>query len=155
MSSGGVSPIIEDTSIPHSFTPSVDRPFEPIGVRSSHEEEMETGRNNERLTDEQVKALIANPEITISTRLQDLTDKENTRRETETEEIKIYNLSVKDIAYRTSDAVHDIMDDMLSYNSNDGWRGFLHIFTKSDRLMYIGILVLIFTILLLLIKTSD
>jgi chromatin segregation and condensation protein Rec8/ScpA/Scc1 (kleisin family) len=153
--SSGVSPIIDDTSIPNSFTNSVDRPFDPIGVRWLHEQEMQSGRNNERLSDEQVKALIENPEITQSTRLEDLTSEENARREREAEEIKIYNLSIKDIAHRTSDTVHDIMDDMLTYNNDDGWRGFLHIFTKSDRLMYIGILIIIFTVLLLLIKTSD
>lgn len=150
-----VSPIIEDTSIPSSFTPSVDRPFDPVGVRWMHEQEMQAGRNNERLSDEQVKQLIENPEITKSTRLQDLTDEENKRRQQETEEIKIYNLSVKDIAQRTSTTVHDIMDDVLDYNPDDGVRGFIHIFTRSDRLMYIGILTILLTIVLLLIKTSD
>lgn len=153
--SQGVSPILDDSSIPSSFTPSVDRPFDPVGVRWMHEQEMQAGRNNERLSQEQIKALIENPEITESTRLQDLTEKENARRENEAEEIKIYNLSMKDLAHRTSDTVHDIMDDMLTYNSEDGWRGFVHIFTKSDRLIYMGILVILFTVILLLIKTSD
>lgn len=150
-----VSPIIDDTSIPNSFTASVDRPFDPIGVRWMHEQEMQAGRNNERLSDEQVKQLIENPEITKSTRLRDLTDEENRRRTQESDEVKIYNLSVKDIAYRTSNTVHDVMDDVLDYNPDDGVRGFVHIFTRSDRLMYIGILVIVFTIILLLIKTSD
>ena len=149
-----MSPIIEDTSIPNSFTPSVERPFEQIGVRSALDEEHSFGRNNERLTDEQVKALIENPQITQSTRPQDMTTKENQKRQQENQEIKIYNLSVKQIAYRTSDTVHDIMDDMLQYNTEDGMRGFVHIFTKSDRLMYIGIIIIIFTIILLLIKTT-
>jgi chromatin segregation and condensation protein Rec8/ScpA/Scc1 (kleisin family) len=147
--------MIEDTSIPNSFTPSVDRPFDPVGVRWMHEQEMQAGRNNERLSDEQMKELIENPEITKSTRLRDMTEAENRRRMMEHEEVKIYNLSVKDIAHRTSDTVHDIMDDMLDFNPNDGVRGFVHIFTRSDRLMYIGVLVIIFTIILLLIKTTD
>ena len=46
------------------------------------------------------------------------------------------------------------MDDILDYNPDDGVRGFVHIFTQSDRLMYIGILVIVFTIVLLLIKAS-
>ena len=150
-----VNPIIEDTSIPSSFTPSVDRPFDPVGVRWMHEQDMNAGRNNERLTDEQVQELIKNPEITKSTRLKDLTDAENIRRIKEQEEIKIYNMTVKDIAYRTSDTVHNVMDDMLDFNPNDGVRGFLHIFTRSDRLMYMGILLVIFTVILLLIKTTD
>mgnify|MGYP000170973917 CR=1 FL=1 len=150
-----VAPIIDDTSIPSSFTPSVDRPFDPVGVRWLHEQEMQAGRNNERLSSEQIKQLIENPTITENTRLRDLTDEENRRRELESDEIKIYNLSVKDIAHRTGDTVHNIMDDMLDFNPDDGVRGFIHIFTRSDRLMYIGILVIIFTVILLLIKTTD
>lgn len=149
-----IKPIIQDTSIPSSFTTSVDRPFDPVGVRWLHEQDQIAGRNNERLSDEQVKALIKDPMITQSTRLKDLTDEENKRREQEFQQVKIYNLSVKDIAYRTSDTVHDIMDDVLGFNPDDGARGFIHIFTKSDRLMYIGIIVIIFTIILLLIKTT-
>lgn len=150
-----VTPIIEDTSIPSSFTPSVDRPFDPIGVRTLNLDKMQAGRNNERLSDEQIKALIENPMITQSTRLKDLTDDENKRRMEENEQIKIYNMSVKDIAHRTSNTVHSIMDDMLDYNPDDGVRGFIHIFTQSDRLIYVGILVVVFTIILLLIKTTD
>jgi len=150
-----VVPIIEDTSIPSSFTPSVERPFDPVGVRWMHDEEMQAGRNNERLNDEQVKELIQNPMITKSTRLKDLTDEENKRRMEENEQIKIYNMSVKDIAHRTSETVHGIMDDMLDYNPDDGLRGFVHIFTQADRLIYVGLLVIAFTIILLLIKTTD
>lgn len=153
--SNNVSPIIEDSSIPSSFTPSVDRPFDPVGVRWMHEQEMLAGRNNERLSDEQIKALIENPTITKSTRLRDLTEEENKRRMEEQESVKVYNLSVKDLAFRTSDTVHAVMDDMLDFNPDDGVRGFIDIFTRSDRLMYIGILVCIFTIILLLIKTTD
>lgn len=148
------SPIIEDSSIPSSFTSSVDRPFDPVGVRWLHEQDQIAGRNNERLTDEQVKELIENPKITKSTRLTDMTATENALREKEFQEVKIYNLSIKEIAHRTSDTVHEIMDDMLEYNTNDGVRGFIHIFTQSDRLMYMGIIVIAFTIILLLIKTS-
>ncbi len=150
-----VSPVTSDSSIPSSFTPSVDRPFEPIGVRTSNLDEIQAGRSNERLTDEQVKALIANPQLTQSTRLQDLSRSANAARAAEDEEIKIYNLSVKDIAYRTSDTVHNIMDDVLDYNTQDGVQGMLTIFTRGDRLIYIGILVIVFTIIMLLIKTTD
>jgi hypothetical protein len=150
-----VSPVVSDSSIPSSFTPSVDRPFEPIGVRTTNLDEINAGRSNERLTDEQVKALIANPQLTKSTRLQDMSKEANDARTAEDEDIKIYNLSVKDIAYRTSDTVHNIMDDMLDYNTQDGVRGFLTIFTRADRLIYIGILVIVFTIIMLLIKTTD
>ncbi len=146
---------IETSSIPKSFTASVDRPFEPIGKRWANLDNNITNRGNERLNDEQIKEILDNPQITTSTRLQRLTDNANTERNKEMDEEKIYNMSVKDLAYRTSDTVHNILDDIVTYNSEDGMRGFVHIFTKSDRLIYVGIIVIIFTILLLLIKTTD
>lgn len=150
-----VSPVISDSSIPSSFTTSVDRPFDPIGVRWMHEQEMQAGRSNERLSDEQVKELIKNPQISENTRLQELTNSENQKRSLESEGIKIYNMSVKDIAHRTSNTVHSILDDILDYDSRDGMRGMIDIFTRSDRLIYVGIIVILFTIILLLIKTTD
>lgn len=146
---------IESDSIPTSFTPSVDRPFDPIGKRTANLEDNITPRGNERLNDEQIKEIIDNPQITVSTRLQRLTDAANEARKREMEEEKIYNMSVKDLAYRTSDTVHNILDDIVVYNAEDGMRGFVHIFTKSDRMIYVGIIIIIFTILLLLIKTTD
>ena len=146
---------IDKTSIPSSFTPSVDRPFDPIGVRWANLDENITPRGNERLNDAQIKEIIDNPQITESTRLQRLTNEANAAREKEMDEDKIYNMTVKDLAFRTSDTVHHILDDIVIYNADDGMRGFIHIFTKSDRMIYIGIIIIVFTILLLLIKTTD
>lgn len=146
---------IESSSIPSSFTPSVDRPFDPVGKRELGLEDNITPRGNERLNDEQIKEIIDNPQITVSTRLERLTEEANAARIKEMEEEKIYNMSVKDLAFRTSDTVHHILDDIVTYNADDGMRGFIHIFTKSDRLIYVGIITIIFTILLLLIKSTD
>lgn len=146
---------IESTDIPSSFTPSVERPFEPIGTRWANLDDNTGFSGNERLNDEQLKQIIDNPQITVSNRLERLTNEANQARIREMEEEKIYNMSVKDLAFRTSDTVHNILDDMISYNSDDGMRGFLHIFTRSDRLIYVGIIIIVFTILLLLIKTTD
>lgn len=150
-----VSPIISDSSIPSSFTPSVDRPFDPIGVRTMYENEMQAGRSNERLTDAQIQELTRNPQISKNTRLQDLSDTENERRLRQSEGIKIYNLSLLDLAHRTSDTVHNVMDELLDFDPKDGTRGIIDIFTRSDRLVYIGILIILFTIIILLIKTTD
>lgn len=146
--------IVSD-DIPSSFTQSVERPFEPIGKRNLYEREMIGERSNERLTDEQVQQIVENPQITESTRLQRLTEQANKARELEMEEEKIYNMSIKDLAFRTSDTVHNVIDDMLLYDPEDGLRGFIHIFTKSDRLIYVGIIILAFTILLAIIKSTD
>ena len=150
-----VNATISSSSIPSSFTPSVDRPFDPIGTRWENLDENITPHGNERLSDAQIKEIIENPQITVSTRLQRLTDEANKAREKEMEEEKIYNMTVKDLAFRTSDTVHEILDDIVSYNADDGMRGVVHIFTKSDRLIYVGIIIIVFTILLLLIKTTD
>ena len=54
---------IENTSIPSSFTPSVDRPFDPVGIRTVNLDDNITPRGNERLNDEQIKEIIDNPRI--------------------------------------------------------------------------------------------
>lgn len=149
------TPIIENSDIPTSFSQSVDRPFEPVGVRTLAGQEQAVGRNNERLTDEQIKELIKNPQIKKSTRLQDLTQTENELRDKDVEEDQIYNLSIKEIGYRTSDTIHNILDDILQYQSKDGIRGILHIFTKSDRLIYIGLIIIFFSIIILLIYKTE
>ena len=149
-----MSQIISE-SIPTSFTASVDRPFEMEGVRWAHENEMKMSRGNERLSQEQLKELIENPQITESTRLERLTKQANKEFAQSLQEEKIYNMSLKDLTFRTSDTIHNVIDDLVEFNSDDGVRGFIHIFTKSDRLIYVGIIVIVLTILLLLIKTTD
>lgn len=144
-----------NNGIPSSFTTSVDRPFDPEGVRWSNDDDFRAGRNNERLNEEQIRELIKNPNIKRDNRMQKMTKETNQQNAKEAESVKIYNMSILDIATRTSDAVHGIMDEMLNYDSQDGMRGVLHIFTRSDRLIYVGILIVIFTILVLLIKTTD
>jgi len=151
-----MSQIIEEDTIPRSFTPSVDRPFEPIGIRQRHLQRFKPDDQDERLTDEQLIALTKNPIIQLTDeRIKKLTEEANKKRIQEVEDVKIYNLSIKEVGVRTSKVVHSIIDDMLMYNTEDGVKGFLHIFIKEDRLMYVGIVLITFTILLMLIKTSD
>ena len=147
--------IIEDT-IPKSFTISVDRPFEPIGIKQLYDQRLKPVDQSERLTDEQMIALTKNPIIEPNNeRLQNLTNQANEKRLQDVKDVKIYNLSIKEIGVKTSSALHSILDDMLLYNPQDGVKGIIHIFTKEDRLMYVGITVIAFTIILMLIKTSD
>ena len=147
-----------EEEIPRSYTSSVDRPFEPVGIRWNHEQEQLNRRPAEerRLTDEEVQELIRNPTIKPGgERIKKLTKEANEKREKEFEDVKIYNLSMKEIGERTTTTVHKVLDDMLMYDPADGMAGFLHIFTKEDRLMYMGILMIAFTIIIMLIKTSD
>lgn len=142
-------------NIPKSFTPSVDRPFEPIGVRDLNTPGYD--RNNQRLTDQQVKDMITNPPPPKdpNERLNTLSAADNKKNQAEFESEKIYNLSLSQLATRTTNTVHDVLDDLVNFNPQDGVRGMLQIFTQSDRLMYIGIIVVIFTILMLLFKSKD
>jgi len=143
------------TNIPKSFTPSVDRPFEPIGVRDLSAPAFD--RNNQRLTDQQVKELVTNPQppANPNERLNTLSAADNRQNQAEFESEKIYNLSLAQLAARTTNTVHDVLDDLVNFNPQDGVRGMLQIFIQSDRLMYVGIIVVVFTLLMLLFKSRD
>lgn len=131
----------DNNEIPSSFSTSVDRPFDPIGVRDVFEEV--PGRVNERLTDAQIRDMINNPppQADGEARLRTATERENQRREAEQDEQRVYNMSVKQLASRTAQTVFDILDDTVNFEWRDGPRGVLRIFTSGDRLMYIGILL--------------
>lgn len=147
-----VSQTVQEESIPSSFTTSVDRPFEPVGVRDLTEQLYD--RNNERLTDEQIQSMLNNPQPAPNpnARIDRMTREANAELSAEFESEKIYNLSVSEVAKRTTKAVHDILDDVVTFNVADGPRGFIQIFIQSDRLMYVGIIVIVITMLLMLLK---
>ena len=86
-------------------------------------------------------------------RLTKLSDEANVKRKQEYEQTKFYKMSLEDLSYRVSDTWADIIDDVLTFNTNDGIRGFLEIFIVSDRLVYLGITLFVFTILVLMIRS--
>jgi hypothetical protein len=143
---------VADNDIPKSYTASPDRPFEMVGVRDQYLKLFD--RNNATLTDEQVKELANQPLFKKDTsRLSTLSEEANAKRKQEYEEQKFYKMSLQDLSYRVSDSWHDILDDILLFDKNDGIRGFLDIFIASDRLVYIGITLFVFTILVLMIRS--
>lgn len=146
---------MSSTGIPTSFTASVDRPFDPIGVRDLDAQLFD--RNNQRLTDAQVEELTSNPPAQVSsqTRLDTLNADANAVSNTQYERQKIYNMGFREIAVRLTNTIHDILDDLVNFNRADGIRGLLQIFTQSDRLMYIGIIVIIITIGIMFFRTGD
>ena len=146
--------IIGDSDIPTSYTSSPDRPFEMIGVRDQYLELQNVP--NERLNDEQVKELANQPHFKPdSSRIDKMTKEANEKEQQEFEERKFYNLSLKEIGWRISDSWHDIIDDMLHFNFQDGPRGFIEIFLHADRLIYIGVTLMLFTIAALLIQSTN
>lgn len=143
---------VADDDIPKSYTTSPDRPFEMVGVRDQYLKLFD--RNNATLTQDQVNELASQPLFTNNTaRLASLSEEANMKRKQEFEHQKFYKMSLQDLSYRISDTWHDMIDDILVYNKNDGIRGFLSIFIASDRLVYIGITLFIFTILVLMIRS--
>ena len=105
----------------------------------------------------QVQQLINNPQLPTdpNKRIKGLSDDANAGALAEFEEEKVYNLSVRELARRTTNAVHDILDDLVNFNPRDGVRGFIQIFIQSDRLMYVGGIIIAFALLVMLMKTSD
>jgi len=146
---------VSEEDIPKSFTASVDRPFDPIGKRDIYNAQFD--RNNQRLSDEQVRQLWDNPptESKEPTRIQKLSDEANKKRTQNFEKMKFYNMSLKQLGFRTSDTVHEIIDDVLTFDPRDGPRGFIDIFVKEDRLVYIGLIILVLGILIALVHTTD
>lgn len=146
---------MSSNGIPTSFTASVDRPFDPIGVRDLTAQLYD--RNNQRLTDAQVQSLVENPQPSINprARLDAFNAEANAAEHSDYEDQKIYNLGFRDLAARMTNTVHDILDDLVNFNSADGLRGLIQIFTRSDRLMYIGIIIILITIAIMFFRTGD
>ena len=142
-------------SIPKSFTASVDRPFDPVGVRDLTTQLYD--RNNQHLTDEQIQQVLKNPQPAAdpNARVKQLSHSANAQAGAEFEQEKIYNLSMKQLASRTTTTIHDILDDLVTFNVQDGVRGFVQIFVQSDRIVYIGLIIIMFTLLILLLKSGD
>lgn len=146
---------VGEQDIPKSFTASVDRPFDPIGKRDIYNAQF--SRNNQRLTDEQVRQLQdqAPVENTNESRIDRLSREANQEAMVDFEKMKFYNMSLKDIAYRTSDVVQEIMDDILTFDIRDGVRGMLDVFIKEDRLVYLGLIIIVVGIVIALVRTTD
>ena len=144
--------IIGESDIPSSFTSSPDRPFEMVGVRDQYLKLYDVP--NKRLTDDEIKALAKEPHFKPDTsRIDKLTKEANEKEAQEFHERKLYNLSMQEIGFRISDSWHDIIDDLLHFNTADGVRGFVEIFLQHDRLIYLGITLMLFTIAPLFIRS--
>jgi hypothetical protein len=143
---------VTDGDIPKSYTTSPDRPFDMLGVRDQYLKLYD--RNNATLTQAQAAELANQPHFVNDTsRLTTLGAEANLKRKQEYESQKFYKMSLQDLSYRVSDTWSDIIDDTLAYDSQDGVRGFLQIFVASDRLVYIGITLFVFTMLVLMIRS--
>lgn len=141
--------------VPRSFTASIDRPFDPVSVRLLTTQLFD--RNNQRLSEAQVQELTLNPPPAPNRdeRIKKLSDEANAAAANTYESEKLYNMSVRDIGARLANTVHNILDDLVNYNTADGVEGFISIFTKSDRLMFVGIVVILITLAAILFRSGD
>lgn len=141
--------------VPKSFTASVDRPFDPVSVRLLTTQLFD--RNNQRLSDAQVQELTLNPPPAPNRdeRINKMSAEANAAAANTYESEKLYNMTVRDIGARLANTVHNILDDLVNYNTADGVEGFISIFTKSDRLMFVGIVVILITLAAILFRSGD
>lgn len=81
---------------------------------------------------------------------------ENARMAKLKEDDKLYNLSLKQIATNLSVVLVQIINDLVVYFSkeNKTLKDFLLIFAQKDRLIYVGILLVILALIFFFIETS-
>ena len=139
--------------IPVKYGQTVDRPFDPVKIREIYDEPY--NKNEKRLTDAQIQDLIRNPTIKKSTRLQDMSKEANQERQNLQESDKFYNLSIKQIGFKVSDTVNNVVDELIEFEPKTGVSGFVEIFAKQDRLIYLGIIIVIFSIAVILMRSSE
>ena len=69
---------------------------------------------------------------------------------------KIYNLSVKDIGDNLSQTVIDMLNEFSLYRNDENkrWTDYVHIITNEDRLIYVGIIFVIISLIVFFIDVS-
>ena len=139
------------SGIPNTFGREFRVPWYPIRVREIYDTPLQH-KDNKWDDEEEMKRLINLP-IKKSTRLEDMSNELNRERFKAAEKSTTSNMSLKDISYKVSDSFTGLIDDLLTFNWKTG--NFTEIFFKEDRLMYIGITIVIFSFIIMLIRTTD
>ena len=69
---------------------------------------------------------------------------------------KIYNLSIKDICDNISKTVIDMLNEFSIYrhDENKRWNDYVRIITQEDRLIYVGIIFVIVSLIVFFIDIS-
>ena len=139
---------------PPSYDNVFGNQFHEIRVRDDYLDDLKQYRSQEeRLTEDQLDEL---PPLEKSQRLERLVKRAHDAQEKEYEKRKIYNMSLLQIYRKTGRVTTNILDDLL--NSPESLllhpKRLVSIFTKGDRLIYVGIVTMLFTILFILIGTS-
>lgn len=128
----------------NSYGSTIGPSFKPIGIREIWDEQE---IREKRLNDEEIQELINDPLIKKSTRLQELSKKIN-----EDVIAKVPNMiPISD----TANSIIDIINDLLDFNPNSGLHEFMNIFINDNRLIHIGLVIVLFTIIIWAIRFID
>lgn len=150
----------KNQEIPSSFDEYIGPPFKPISVREIYDN-IQTPNTKKRLTQDQIQAIIQSPNKQLLPqldRLKVLTDKANQKQTEKSIKERFYNLSLRQIVENLIDTVSNVMDDIITFKWSGkpgGFEGIMQIFTKDDRLIYLGIIIMIFSILVIMIRDTD
>ena len=155
MSSEIPFPFSEPKEISNRYESTIGPPFKPIPIRQIWDPIDPGSVREKRLSEEEVQELIDNPMLEKSTRLSDMSIEANKEEVELQDSKKIYNMSVKNILTGTSDSVISTIDDLLNYRPSDGLYELINIFAKENRLIYLGILIVIFSLIIIGIRQID
>jgi len=150
---------LEDTNreIPRSFDQYIGPPFKPIHIRELYDK-LQTPNKKRRLTDSEVQAIVQNPNKLLPqlNRLNVLSDDANNKLQEKAIIERFYNMNFQQIAENIVKTVANVIDDIITFEwSDEGLEGLIEIFVKDDRLIYLGMVVMIFSILVMLIRETD
>ena len=148
MSSETPFPFSEPKEISNRYESTIGPPFKPISIRQIWDplDPIENMREK-RLSDKEIQELTDNPLLKKSTRLEDMSTKANQKAEQYQDSQKIYNMNIKSILASTSDSVISLINDLLNYKPSYGLQELINIFSKENRLIYLGILIVIFSLI--------
>ena len=105
-----------------------------------------------RLTGDEILEVIQEarnrPRFQSFRRLQELAREENEKKEEEQKRTDVLNMSLKNFWWNTSDRMNGILDDVANFEEQ---KSLYDIFMKGDRLIYLGIVIIVIAFLILLI----
>jgi hypothetical protein len=90
----------------------------------------------------------------IDKRYKDKEEEKLDKLEIKVKEKKIYQLNIAEIIINTKNTFFDIMNEILKLQFNN-FKTFIGIFTKNNRVFYIGILLLLFSFLFFLLSLTN
>lgn len=128
-------------------------PFKPTPIREIWDPD--PVNREKRLSETEMRDFIDNPLSPKSNRLNELNYDANKESQELHQSQQIQNMSLQSIVEKIRVTLVNIIDDLLEYEMSEGVDEMMYIFTKEDRLMYVGITVAIFSFIVLLIRLSD